>query len=100
MKAAAGANGAIRKAIGTGDNAAASEKAREMPEASDKIALFFKEKGKDDVVKFAEGASAVGKAVAAAATSANDQKAAVAKLGANCQGCHTLYRDGEKFKGM
>ena len=46
MKAAAGANGAIRKAVGTGDTAAASEKAREMPEAFDKIALFFMEKAK------------------------------------------------------
>ena len=99
MKAAAGANGAMRKAVGTGDTAAAAAKAKEMSEAFDKIALFFKEKGKDDAVKFAEGASTVGKAVAAA-TSADDQKAAVAKLGANCQGCHTLSRDGEKFKGM
>ena len=46
MKAAAGANGAIRQAVGTGDNAAASEKAREMSEAFDKIALFFMEKAK------------------------------------------------------
>jgi cytochrome c556 len=99
MKTAAGANGAMRKAITAGDTAAAAAKAKEMSDAFDQIAAFFKAKGKDDGVKFAEGASAVGKAVAAASTK-EDQTAAAAKLGANCSGCHGVYRDGDKFKGL
>ena len=99
MKAAAGANGATRKAVGAGDVAEAAAKAKEMSAAFDQIAAFFKAKGKDDAVGFAEGASAVGKAIAAATTK-EDQAAAVAKLGGNCQGCHKVYRDGEKFKGL
>lgn len=99
MKSAAGAQGAVRKAITAGDVAEASANAKEMSAAFDQIAAFFKDKGKDDAVTFATAASAVGKAIAEATTK-EDQQAAVAKLGANCQGCHKVYRDGEKFKGM
>ena len=99
MKATAGANGAMRKAAGAGEVADAAAKAKEMSAGFDKIAAFFKEKGKDDAVGFAMAASAVGKAVAEATTK-EDQAAAIAKLGMNCQGCHKVYRDGEKFKGL
>ena len=34
------------------------------------------------------------------ATTIDDQKAALAKVGPTCMGCHALYRDGSKFKGM
>jgi cytochrome c556 len=99
MKAAAGANGAIRSALNANDTATVSAKAKDMSAAFDTIAAFWKAKGKDDAVKFAEAASAVGKATAAA-TTIDDQKAAMGKLGPNCQGCHALYRDGNKFKGL
>jgi len=99
MKTAAGAAGAMRKAVTDGDTAAAAAKGKEMSAAFDQIAAFFKEKGKDDGVKFAMGASAVGKAVAESSDK-DAQTAAVGKLGANCGGCHGVYRDGQKFKGL
>ncbi len=96
MKTAAGANGAAR---GAADQAALAAKAKEMAGAFDGIAAFFKAKGKDDGVKFAMAAGDVAKAAAAAGT-LEEGKAALGKIGANCQGCHAIYRDGSKFKGM
>ena len=96
MKAAAGANGATRQAA---DKAAFDAKAKEASENFDKITAFFKAKGKDDAVKFSMAASDAFKA-GVAAGSLDDAKAAVSKVGANCQGCHAVYRDGNKFKGL
>ena len=96
--AAAAANGAMRDALTANDTATGSAKAKAMSAAFDTIAAFWKAKGKDDV-KFAEAASAAGKA-AAAATTIDDQKAAMGKAGASCLACHALYRDGNKFKGL
>jgi len=97
--AAAYANGAMRDALTAKDTAAGSAKARAMSAAFETIATFWKAKGKDDAVKFAEAASAAGK-VAAAATTMDDQKAAMAKAGGSCLACHALYRDGNNFKGL
>jgi cytochrome c556 len=99
MRAAAAANGAMRDALTANDTATGSAKAKAMSAAFDTIAAFWKAKGKDDAVKFAEAASAAGKA-AAAATTIDDQKAAMGKAGASCLACHALYRDGNKFKGL
>src|SRR5215472_18765301 len=99
MKAAAAANSAMRGALTANDTATVSAKAKDMSAAFDTIAAFWKAKGKDDAVKFAEAASAAGKA-AAAATTIDDQKAAMGKAGASCLACHALYRDGNKFKGL
>ena len=96
MKAAAAANGAARGAM---DQAALSAKAKEAAENFDKIAAWFKEKGKDDAVKFATAASEAFKTAGSAAT-LEEGKAALGKVGPNCQGCHAVYRDGSKFKGM
>ena len=97
--AAAAANGAMRDALTANDTAAGSAKAKAMSAAFDTIAAFWKAKGKDDAVKFAEAASAAGKA-AAAATTIDDQRAAMGKAGASCLACHALYRDGNKFRGL
>ncbi len=99
MKAGAAANGAVRKAIGEKDATTAAAKAKEMAAAFEGMAAFFKAKGKEDGVKFAETAAAAAKA-AAAATSPEDMTAALAPAGATCRGCHTVYRDGDKFKGL
>jgi hypothetical protein len=99
MKAAAGANGAIRAALTANDTATVTAKAKDMSAAFDQIAVFFKAKGKDDAVKFAESARDASNAVASAST-IDDQKAALAKLAPNCMGCHALYRDGSKFKNL
>jgi cytochrome c556 len=98
MRAAA-ANGAMRDALTANDTATGSAKAKDTSAAFDTIAAFWKAKGKDDAVKFAEAASAAGKS-AAAATTIDDQKAAMGKAGANCLACHALYRDGNKFRGL
>ena len=97
--AAAAANGAMRDALTANDTATGAAKAKDMSAAFDTIAAFWKAKGKDDAVKFAEAASAAGRA-AAAATTIDDQKAAMGKAGANCLACHALYRDGNKFRGL
>jgi len=99
MKAAAGGRGKAGKAIQAKDVAAAAAAAKDSAENFDKIATFFKAKGKDDAVKFAESARDAAKAVAAA-TTPEDQQAALAKMGPNCQGCHAAYREGDKFKGL
>ena len=98
MKAAAGARGAAGKAVQAKDVAAAAA-AKTAADNFDSIATFWKGKGKDDAVAFATTARDAAKA-AAAATTSEDQGAALAKIGPTCNGCHMMYRDGNKFKGM
>ena len=99
MKAAAGANGKARKAVQAKDVAAASAAATTAAENFDSMAKFWKAKGKDDAVKFAETARDAAKA-AAAATTSEDQQADLGKIGPSCMGCHAVYREGSAFKGM
>ena len=93
---------AINQATGLGyladkDNSAVAENAKKLSESFDQIAKFWEKKHKDDAVKLAEAARDAGKALASA-TSAEDQTAALAKVGGTCRGCHTVYRDGSNFK--
>ena len=99
MKAAAAANGALGKAITDKDSAAIATNAGNMATAFDWIATFWQGKGKADAVQFAKAASAAAKAVGEARTP-EDQAAARAKIGPNCQGCHAAYRAGQAFKGL
>jgi cytochrome c556 len=99
MKAAAAANMALRKGVTEKDSAAVTANSATLVTNFDWMADFFQKKGKDDGVKFAKAASAAAKAVGAA-TSMEDQTAALGKLGPNCSGCHMLYRAGQAFKGM
>jgi len=99
MKAAAAANGALRKAINDKDAAAITANAETMSTNFDWIATFFQGKGKDDAVGFAKAASAAAKAVADAKTP-EDQTAALGKVMPNCNGCHAVYRAGQAFKGL
>ena len=99
MKAAAAANGALRKAITDKDAAGITANVGTMTTNFDAIADFFKSKGKDDAVGFAKAASAAAKAIGDAKTP-EDQTAALGKLGPNCQGCHAVYRAGSAFKGL
>jgi cytochrome c556 len=96
MKTAAGANGALRKAITDKDAAAISENSTKMADAFDQIAKFWAAKHKDDAVKLAETARDAAKTVATA--SPDDQTAALTKIAGTCRGCHPIYRDGSKFK--
>jgi len=99
MKAADGANRTARKSVQAKDVAAAAAAAKDEAAAFESMAGFFKAKGKDDGVKFAENARDAAKA-ASEATTPEDQQAALMKIGPNCQGCHAIYRDMNKFKGM
>jgi cytochrome c556 len=97
MKAAAGGQRAAMKAVQAKDVPAAAAAAKTAAENFDSIATFWKSKGKEDAVGFATAARDDAKA-AAAATTPEDQQAALAKIAPNCQGCHAVYRDGQKFK--
>ncbi len=99
MKAAAAASGALNKAIMEKDAAAVKANSETMVSNFGWIATFFKDKGKDDGVKFATAASDAAKAVAAASTP-EDMAAAAQKIRPTCGGCHMVYRAGSAFKGM
>jgi cytochrome c556 len=99
MKSAAGARGAAMKGVQAKDVAATAASAKTAADAFDSMAGFWKNKGKSDAVTFAETARDAAKA-AAAATTPEDQQAALAKIGPTCMGCHAVYRDGQKFKGL
>jgi cytochrome c556 len=99
MKAAAGARGAAMKGVQAKDVAATATAAKTAADNFDSMATFWKSKGKDDAVAFATTARDASKA-AAAATTSEDQAAALAKIGPTCMGCHAVYRDMNKFKGM
>lgn len=97
MKSAVAANGAAKAAIAAKDNSAVADNAKKLSESFDQIAKFWAAKHKDDAVKLAETARDAGKALASA-TSAEDQTAALQKVGGTCRGCHQVYRDGSNFK--
>lgn len=99
MKAANGAHRTAMKSVQAKDVAAAASAAKDEAAAFDSIVTFWKGKGKDDAVGFATTARDNAKA-AAAATTPEDQQAALAKIGPACMGCHAVYRDMNKFKGM
>jgi hypothetical protein len=99
MKTAAGSQKTAMKSVQAKDVAATAAAAKDEAAAFDSIATFWKSKGKDDAVAFASSARDSAKA-AAAATTPEDQQAALAKVAPNCQGCHAVYRDGMKFKGI
>lgn len=99
MKAGASGQRAAMKAVQASDVAAAKAAAKDSAAAFDSMAEFFKAKGKDDGVKFAEATRDAAKA-ASEATTIEDVQANLAKMGPNCQGCHAQYRMGNAFKNL
>jgi hypothetical protein len=99
MKAVGGAHKTAMKSVQAKDVAAASAAAKEEAAGFDSIAGFWKTKGKDDAYQLAVAARDAA-TTAAAATTPEDQQAALAKVQGTCNGCHSVYRDGMKFKGM
>ena len=92
MKAGAGANMALRKAVTEKDAAAVKANAEKMATAFDDMAKFWVGKHNADAQKFAEAASAAAKAVG------GGDDSALAKIGPTCQGCHAITRAGNDFK--
>jgi hypothetical protein len=97
MKAAVAANSAAKAAVTAKDNAAVAAQAKIAADSFDQICKFWAKRQKDDAVKLAATARDAAKELASA-TSADDQTAALAKIGGTCRGCHSVYRDGSKFK--
>ena len=97
MKAAAGASGAARGAVTAKDAAALSTQAKIIEENFAHISAYWAKKQKDDAVKLSDTAKDAAKALGAA-TTPEEQAAAMQKLNGTCRGCHTVYRDGDKFK--
>jgi hypothetical protein len=92
MKAAASANGALRKAIAASDNAETVASANKVAEAFDGINKFWVAKNNTAAATFAATARDAAKAVA------GGDNSAAAKIGGTCGGCHAIVRDGNKFK--
>ncbi|HXJ44649.1 MAG TPA: hypothetical protein VNH18_35505 [Bryobacteraceae bacterium] len=92
MKAAAGANAALRAAVTAKDAASIKENSGKMAESFDAISKYWARQQKADAVKFAEDARDAAKAVGAATEA--DQAAALGKINGNCRGCHMAYREG------
>ena len=99
MKAAAGAVNAARTAVTAKDSAAIKENAGKAADAFGDLAKFWSGKHKDDAQKFAETARDASKALAAASTP-EEQNAALQSIQGTCRGCHTIYRDGTNIKGL
>ena len=97
MKAGATATGAARAAIAAKDNAAVAAQAKIIAESFDQIGKYWAKKQKDDAVKLSETARDAGKELGAA-TSSDDQTAALLKVSGTCRGCHATYRAGNNFK--
>jgi len=88
MKAIGPSVAAIRNAA---DNAAAASAAAKLDDTFTKVAAFWKARKADDAVKFAEDARDAAKAIEAGT---GDKAANLAKIQAQCGGCHTAHRSG------
>jgi hypothetical protein len=92
MKAGAGANGALRKAITEKDAAGIAANADKLADSMDTLAKFWAGKHNDAAQKFAETARDAAKAIK------GGDESALAKIGPTCQGCHAITRAGSDFK--
>jgi len=89
----------IKGAIAAKDDAKVKAEADKLAGIYEQVASFWKEKGKDDAVKFAEATRASAKAVSDA-NGADAQTAALTQVTQTCHACHVVYRNGTHFKGL
>ena len=89
----------IKGAITAKDDAKVKADADKLAGIYEQVASFWKEKGKDDAVKFAEATRASAKAVSDA-NGADAQTAALTQVTQTCHACHVVYRNGTHFKGL
>ena len=102
MKEVAQANGALQKALKSGNAADAVAPAKTASAAFADIEDFWKAQKKDDAVKLAAQAR-MGFADAAAAAAKGDAMAAQMAAGnalATCKQCHGMYREGDPQSGF
>lgn len=96
MKAIAGGNGALGKALTAKDGAAAATEAQKLVGLFKQVETFWQGRNAADAVGFAQKAGAAAGAAAKSATAGNfDQAMSDAKgIGPNCGGCHMAHREG------
>jgi cytochrome c556 len=94
MKAAAGANGKLQKAI-QGELSSAESAAADVKSSFKKIEEFWAKKGAEDAQTFAKNIQQAADEAGAAAKAGkqDDATAAAKKIGANCGGCHKVHRE-------
>ena len=89
----------IKGAIAAKDDAKVKAEADKLAGIYEQVASFWKEKGKDDAVKFADATRDSAKAVSDA-NGADAQNAALTQVTQTCHACHVVYRNGTHFKGL
>jgi cytochrome c556 len=95
MKAIAGSNGAMGKAIEAKNGAAAAAEAQKLEGLFKQVEEFWQKRNTADAVNFAKQAQGVAMSVMKSANAGNfDQAAMEAKsIGAACGGCHMAHRE-------
>ena len=95
MKAIAGSNGAMGKAIEAKNGAMAAAEAQKLEGLFKQVEAFWQARGTADAVNFAKQAGSSAGATAKSATAGNfDQAMADAKgMLSNCGGCHMAHRE-------
>jgi hypothetical protein len=88
MKTVVANFGLVRNAA---DNAAAKAPATIMADNFDKMASFWNARNAPDAVKFAENARDAARAIA---NGSGDKTENIAKIQAQCGGCHKAHREG------
>jgi hypothetical protein len=95
MKAIAGSNGAMQKAIEAKNGTAAATEAQKLEDLFKQVEEFWAKRNTADAVDFAKRAQGIAASVGKSATAGNlDQAAMEAKsIGAACGGCHMAHRE-------
>jgi cytochrome c556 len=95
MKSVGQANGAIRKGVDASNAELVKTNAAILAKAFTETEAFWKKRGKEDAVKFAQTARAAvdGLEKAAAAGNWGDAKKHNTTLGQQCQSCHGTFRE-------
>jgi hypothetical protein len=90
---------AAKGAITANDDAKVKSEADKLAGIYEQVAGFWKEKGKEDAVKYANATHDAAKALSSA-NGAEAQTAALTQVTQTCHSCHTVYRNGTHFKGL
>jgi hypothetical protein len=95
MKAAGDHMGGLRKAMQASNMEEVAKHSEGISEAMRGTGAFWRDKKMDDAVKFTRDGMAAARELTAAAKAgkADEAKAASAKLGGSCKGCHDAHRE-------
>ncbi|MDX1982505.1 MAG: cytochrome c [Bryobacteraceae bacterium] len=95
MKAAGDHMGGLRKGMQAGNMEEVAKHSEGISGALRGTGAFWRERKMDDAVKFTRDGMAAARELTAAAKAgkADEAKAASAKLGGSCKGCHEAHRE-------